>query len=338
MPMTLSTYLPQDLDGLSTTSCAASRPSGRRSNSTSCEPASTGGSTAWGTRISTTRAEACTRSRSSGAITPSSASRCWATRIRATPPQRPRPPWSIGPARPYAASSTPPTMSTRSSSPPTPPARLRLVGEAYPFRRGGVYLLSYDNHNSVNGIREFAHRKGAAVVYVPVHEERSASRRGAPLQRAGCGAIRGRASLRLPCAVQLQRGAASAGVGLSRAGPGMGRAARLRRLRAHQPARSGHGEARLRSGLLLQAVRLPHRGRRADRPARQARRAAEALVRRRHDRRRLGAGTGLVPADAGGRGVRRRHRSITSGCRRCPSGSSTSKPSASTSSIGACGP
>lgn len=47
---------------------------------------------------------------------------------------------------------------------------LRLVGEAYPFRPGGAYLLTYDNHNSVNGIREFAHRKGAAVVYVPVRE------------------------------------------------------------------------------------------------------------------------------------------------------------------------
>jgi molybdenum cofactor sulfurtransferase len=49
-------------------------------------------------------------------------------------------------------------------------AALRLVGEAYPFGPGGVYLLSYDNHNSVNGIREFAHRKGAAVVYVPVRK------------------------------------------------------------------------------------------------------------------------------------------------------------------------
>ena len=45
---------------------------------------------------------------------------------------------------------------------------LKLVGEAYPFRRGAAYLLSYDNHNSVNGIREFARRKGAAVSYVPV--------------------------------------------------------------------------------------------------------------------------------------------------------------------------
>ena len=47
---------------------------------------------------------------------------------------------------------------------------LKLVGEAYPFRPGGVLLLSYDNHNSVNGIREFAHAKGAAVTYIPVRE------------------------------------------------------------------------------------------------------------------------------------------------------------------------
>jgi molybdenum cofactor sulfurtransferase len=36
---------------------------------------------------------------------------------------------------------------------------LRLVGEAYPFARDGHYLLSADNHNSVNGIREFTRRK-----------------------------------------------------------------------------------------------------------------------------------------------------------------------------------
>ncbi len=45
---------------------------------------------------------------------------------------------------------------------------LKLVGEAYPFRPSGVYLVRYDNHNSVNGIREFAHAKGAQVTYVPV--------------------------------------------------------------------------------------------------------------------------------------------------------------------------
>ena len=45
---------------------------------------------------------------------------------------------------------------------------LRLVGEAYPFTPSGHYLLTFDNHNSVNGIREFARAKGAAVTYAPV--------------------------------------------------------------------------------------------------------------------------------------------------------------------------
>lgn len=45
---------------------------------------------------------------------------------------------------------------------------LKLVGEAYPFASGDRYLLTFDNHNSVNGIREFARHKGAHVTYVPV--------------------------------------------------------------------------------------------------------------------------------------------------------------------------
>lgn len=45
---------------------------------------------------------------------------------------------------------------------------LKLVGEAYPFRPHSCYLVSYDNHNSVNGIREFARRAGSNIVYVPV--------------------------------------------------------------------------------------------------------------------------------------------------------------------------
>jgi molybdenum cofactor sulfurtransferase len=45
---------------------------------------------------------------------------------------------------------------------------LKLVGESYPFEPGGHYLLTFDNHNSVNGIREFARAEGADVVYVPV--------------------------------------------------------------------------------------------------------------------------------------------------------------------------
>jgi molybdenum cofactor sulfurtransferase len=45
---------------------------------------------------------------------------------------------------------------------------LKLVGESYPFEKGSQYLLTFDNHNSVNGIREFAHVKGADVTYVPL--------------------------------------------------------------------------------------------------------------------------------------------------------------------------
>jgi selenocysteine lyase/cysteine desulfurase len=44
----------------------------------------------------------------------------------------------------------------------------RLVGESYPFRRGGRLVLTADNHNSVNGIREFARARGARVEYVPL--------------------------------------------------------------------------------------------------------------------------------------------------------------------------
>ncbi len=45
---------------------------------------------------------------------------------------------------------------------------LKLVGESYPFAPGSRYALTYDNHNSVNGIREFARAHGAAVRYIPV--------------------------------------------------------------------------------------------------------------------------------------------------------------------------
>jgi molybdenum cofactor sulfurtransferase len=45
---------------------------------------------------------------------------------------------------------------------------LKLVGESYPFEPGSRFLLTFDNHNSVNGIREFAHAKGAGVTYIPI--------------------------------------------------------------------------------------------------------------------------------------------------------------------------
>jgi molybdenum cofactor sulfurtransferase len=47
-------------------------------------------------------------------------------------------------------------------------AALKHVGESYPFARGGSLLLTADNHNSVNGIREYACGAGASVTYAPL--------------------------------------------------------------------------------------------------------------------------------------------------------------------------
>jgi selenocysteine lyase/cysteine desulfurase len=44
----------------------------------------------------------------------------------------------------------------------------RLVGEAYPFDRRSRLVMTTDNHNSVNGLREFARLRGARTVPVPV--------------------------------------------------------------------------------------------------------------------------------------------------------------------------
>ncbi|KAM0272917.1 hypothetical protein ACHAQH_008501 [Verticillium albo-atrum] len=43
----------------------------------------------------------------------------------------------------------------------------RLVAEAYLFRRRSRLVLTCDNHNSVNGMREYARHRGAKTVYIP---------------------------------------------------------------------------------------------------------------------------------------------------------------------------
>jgi selenocysteine lyase/cysteine desulfurase len=50
-------------------------------------------------------------------------------------------------------------------------AALRLVGEAFPFARGSRLVLSADNHNSVNGIREIALARGADITYAELDDE-----------------------------------------------------------------------------------------------------------------------------------------------------------------------
>ncbi|MEY3051442.1 MAG: Molybdenum cofactor sulfurtransferase [Bacteroidota bacterium] len=48
---------------------------------------------------------------------------------------------------------------------------LKIVGESYPFQSEGRFLLFSDNHNSVNGIREYCVRRGGSFEYVPMNYE-----------------------------------------------------------------------------------------------------------------------------------------------------------------------
>ena len=50
-------------------------------------------------------------------------------------------------------------------------AALKLVAEAYPWEPGVRFLMTADNHNSVNGMREYATARGAEVAYVPLGPE-----------------------------------------------------------------------------------------------------------------------------------------------------------------------
>lgn len=50
-------------------------------------------------------------------------------------------------------------------------AALRIVAEAFPFSAGSRLVLTADNHNSVNGLRVRARRRGASVVYTPLDAE-----------------------------------------------------------------------------------------------------------------------------------------------------------------------
>jgi len=62
-------------------------------------------------------------------------------------------------------------------------AAVKLVAESYPFGDGTELLLSSDNHNSVNGVREYAARAGAAVRYLPLDRELRLSDPAAALAR-----------------------------------------------------------------------------------------------------------------------------------------------------------
>ena len=67
-------------------------------------------------------------------------------------------------------------------------AAIKLVAESYPWSPDSECLLSADNHNSMNGVREFARAAGARVTYVPVDDALRLCRAEAALagaERAG---------------------------------------------------------------------------------------------------------------------------------------------------------
>jgi selenocysteine lyase/cysteine desulfurase len=48
---------------------------------------------------------------------------------------------------------------------------IRILAEAFPFRAGSRLVLTADNHNSVNGLRVQAERRGGKLQYVPLDSE-----------------------------------------------------------------------------------------------------------------------------------------------------------------------
>ena len=181
---------------------------------------------------------------------------------------------------------------------PNATGALRLVGESYPFGPDGHYLLTFDNHNSVNGIREFARAKGASVSYVALgspelrvpddalSQHFSHAVPSAPAPPGAADRPNGGARTRWPSPVclsgpvQFLRRAARPGVGPTGPGGGLGRAARCGRVRPDEPVGPLQLAPGLRGAVVLQDVRLPDRGRSAARPPAGAGQAAAPLVRR----------------------------------------------------------
>lgn len=64
-------------------------------------------------------------------------------------------------------------------------AAVKLVAESFPFCPSSQLLLTTDNHNSVNGIREYALRAGTQVSYWPLAQSLELCEEPAPLKQLG---------------------------------------------------------------------------------------------------------------------------------------------------------
>ena len=208
---------------------------------------------------------------------------------------------------------------------------LKLVGEAYPFAPGGRFLLTFDNHNSVNGIREFARAKGARRRLRAADGARSADRSASASTRCSISADpHGAQPVRLSGAVELLRREAPA------------RSDRARRTRkgwdvlldaaAFVPTnrldlRRGPARLRRRSRSTRCSAIRPASGCLIVRDT-VAAEAAPPVVRRRHGQLRDGAGPRAHPGAARSR-VRGRHAQLPRASRPWRSGCGISSASAS---------
>jgi selenocysteine lyase/cysteine desulfurase len=64
-------------------------------------------------------------------------------------------------------------------------AAIKLVGESYPFGPDAGLVLTADNHNSVNGIREYARDAGATTACLPLRDDLRLHHPEAHLAQAG---------------------------------------------------------------------------------------------------------------------------------------------------------
>jgi hypothetical protein len=157
---------------------------------------------------------------------------------------------------------------------------LKIVGESYPFDSNSRYLLTFDNHNSVNGIREFAHARGANVTYIPVALPDMRVDESFLTEQLARRRKSGHHLLAFPAQSNFSGVQHPARVDRTRARTRLGRAPRRGRVRPHESTRSRLGQTRLCAGLFLQDVRLPDGTRRAHRAQIRAGETAPSLVSR----------------------------------------------------------